>query len=96
VALALTHHVLRPAAAVVSCRDRDPKGEHHLRSILTTKLDVWGLGTVLYFLLAGRDIFVNDSSWELDALADIANASCGVELPLGVTASHAARDFLRR
>eukprot|EP00882_Tetradesmus_deserticola_P000913 GHRQ01000992.1.p1 GENE.GHRQ01000992.1~~GHRQ01000992.1.p1 ORF type:complete len:517 (+),score=232.21 GHRQ01000992.1:150-1700(+) len=77
-------------------RDRDPKGEHHLRSILTTKLDVWGLGTVLFFLLAGRDIFVNDSSWELDALADIANASCGVELPLGVTASHAARDFLRR
>jgi serine/threonine protein kinase len=51
---------------------------------------------VLYFLLAGRDIFVNDSSWELDALADIANASCGVELPLGVQASHAARDFLRR
>ncbi|WIA36954.1 hypothetical protein OEZ86_008194 [Tetradesmus obliquus] len=77
-------------------RDRDPKGEHHLRSILTTKLDVWGLGTVLFFLLAGRDIFVNDSSWELDALADIASASCGVELPLGVTASHAARDFLRR
>lgn len=77
-------------------RDRDPKGEHHLRSILTTKLDIWGLGTVLFFLLAGRDIFMNDSSWELDNLADITNASCGVELPLGVQASHAARDFLRK
>lgn len=77
-------------------RDRDPQGAHHLRSIISTKLDIWGLGTVLYFLLAGRDIFINDSSWELENLADIANASCGVDLPLGVQASYAARDFLRR
>eukprot|EP00878_Enallax_costatus_P016281 GHUV01017078.1.p1 GENE.GHUV01017078.1~~GHUV01017078.1.p1 ORF type:complete len:485 (+),score=122.48 GHUV01017078.1:578-2032(+) len=77
-------------------RDRDPQGAHHLRRIISTKLDVWGLGTVLFFLLAGRDIFINDSSWELENLADIANASCGVDLPLGVEASYAARDFLRR
>lgn len=77
-------------------RDLDPQGAHHLRDIISTKLDVWGVGTVLYFLLAGRDIFINDSSWELENLADIANASCGVELPLGVEASYAARDFLRR
>lgn len=77
-------------------RDRDSQGVHDLRGIISTKLDVWGLGTVLFFLLAGRDIFINDSSWELENLADIANASCGVELPLGVEASYAARDFLRR
>eukprot|EP00775_Hariotina_reticulata_P002663 gene2663-2963_t len=70
-------------------RDLDPKGIHHLRSIITTKVDTWGLGTVLFFLLAGRDIFVNGSSWELSDLADIAGASTGVELPLGVEASYA-------
>lgn len=67
-----------------------------LRSTLTTKLDVWGLGTVIYFLLAGRDIFATDSSYELDNLADIVNASTGVELPEDVSASYAARDFLAR
>jgi len=70
-------------------RDLDPKGIHHLRSIITTKVDTWGLGTVLFFLLAGRDIFINGSSWELSDLADIAGASTGVELPLGVEASYA-------
>lgn len=76
-------------------RDREAPGEHALRRILTTKLDVWGLGAVLFFLLAGRDIFVADSEWELESLADLANASTGVELPEGVEASYAARDFLR-
>lgn len=76
-------------------RDRECPGEHALRRILTTKLDIWGLGAVLFFLLAGRDIFVADSEWELESLADIASASTGVELPEGVEASYAARDFLR-
>jgi len=76
-------------------RDRDCPGEHALRRIITTKLDIWGLGTVLFFLLAGRDIFVAESEWELESLADIASASTGVELPEGVEASYAARDFLR-
>jgi hypothetical protein len=75
--------------------DRDSPGDHALRRILNTKLDVWGLGAVLFFLLAGRDIFVADSEWELESLADIASASTGVELPEGVEASYAARDFLR-
>lgn len=75
--------------------DRDSPGEHALRRIISTKLDIWGLGAVLFFLLAGRDIFVADSEWELDSLADIASASTGVELPEGVEASYAARDFLR-
>lgn len=76
-------------------RDRESPGEHALRRILTTKLDIWGLGAVLFFLLAGRDIFVADCEWELESLADIASASTGVELPEGVEASYAARDFLR-
>lgn len=76
-------------------RDRECPGEHALRRILTTKLDIWGLGAVLFFLLAGRDIFVADCEWELESLADIASASTGVELPEGVQASYAARDFLR-
>jgi hypothetical protein len=76
-------------------RDRECPGKHTLRRILTTKLDIWGLGAVLFFLLAGRDIFVADCEWELESLADIASASTGVELPEGVEASYAARDFLR-
>jgi hypothetical protein len=80
----------------ITDRDRDGDGQQHqLRRIITTKLDVWGAGAVLFFLLAGRDIFVADAEWELDSLADIANASTGVELPDGVAASYAARDFLR-
>lgn len=64
-------------------RDRDPdSGRHDARRLLTTKLDVWGLGAVLFFLLAGRDIFDGDvDAWELDGLADVASASGGVELP---------------
>lgn len=76
-------------------RDRESPGEHALRRIITTKLDIWGIGAVLFFLLAGRDIFVADCEWELESLADIASASTGVELPEGVEASYAARDFLR-
>jgi hypothetical protein len=81
------HRASGPAAA--GCRNAE------LRELISTKLDVWGLGAVLFFLLAGRDIFLSDSEWELDSLADIANASTGVELPEGVGASYAARDFLR-
>ena len=67
-----------------------------LRAALSPALDVWGLGAVVYFLLAGRDIFVADSEWELEELLEVAGRSGGVELPEGTAASHAARDFLSR
>lgn len=72
------------------------EGVPGLRSTLTPALDVWGLGTVVYFVLAGRDIFLGESAWELEELADVVNCSSGVALPEGVSASYAARDFLRR
>lgn len=68
---------------------------HNLRSILTPKLDIWGLGAVLYFLLAGRDICVDDPCWDMNTLADVMNSQSGVELPKSVKVSDAARDFLK-
>jgi hypothetical protein len=77
-------------------RRKGADGEGDLRSTLTPALDVWGLGAVVYYVLAGRDIFLGDSDWELEELADVVNASDGVQLPEGVRASYAARDFLSR
>ena len=74
----------------------DGSGVPGLRATLAPALDVWGLGTVVYFLLAGRDIFVPESEWELEELADVVNCSSGVGLPEGTVASHGARDFLAR
>jgi hypothetical protein len=71
------------------------KERAQLRSTLTTKLDIWGLGTVLYFLLSGRDLFLDTDEWELQDLAEIANSSTPWELPEGCTASCAARDFVQ-
>ena len=71
------------------------KERHSLRSTLTTKLDIWGLGTVLYFLLSGRDLFLDTDEWELQDLAEIANSSTPWELPEGCSASCAARDFVQ-
>ncbi|KAI8470447.1 MAG: kinase-like domain-containing protein, partial [Monoraphidium minutum] len=71
-------------------------GPPALRGALGPALDVWGLGTVVYFVLAGRDIFAGDSPWELEDLADVVNVSSGVPLPEGAPASFAARAFLRR
>jgi serine/threonine protein kinase len=75
-----------------------PPGEAraHLRDTLTTKLDIWGMGTVLYFLLAGRDVFEDSCNFDLENIVDLATASTGIELPEGTHASCAARDFLRR
>jgi serine/threonine protein kinase len=77
-------------------RRKGAGGAGDLRSTLTPALDVWGLGTVVYYVLAGRDIFVGDSDWELEELADVVNASDGVQLPECTRASYAARDFLAR
>jgi serine/threonine protein kinase len=67
-----------------------------LRKIISPKLDIWGLGTVLYFLLADRDIFIHENGWELENLADVTSASYGVQLPPDIAASAGARDFLQR
>lgn len=65
-----------------------------LRGLTSTKLDIWGLGTVVYFLLAGRDILQDDSSYDLEDMAELVNASTGIKLPAKSQASSAARDFL--
>ncbi|KAI8464551.1 MAG: kinase-like domain-containing protein [Monoraphidium minutum] len=91
----LNHLVRRPSEDGGGCGGNGD-GVPGLRSTLTPALDVWGLGTVVYYVLAGRDIFVGDSAWELEELADVTNCSSGVALPEGVAASYAARDFLRR
>jgi serine/threonine protein kinase len=90
----LNHVTRRPSED--GSDDDSADGVPGLRSTLHPALDVWGLGTVVYFLLAGRDIFIADSAWELEELADVVNCSSGVALPEGVEASFAARDFLRR
>lgn len=48
----------------------------------------------MYFLLAGRDICVDDPSLDMDMLADVMNSQRGPELPQGVCVSEAAKDFL--
>lgn len=73
---------------------RSIQGSDALRGVLTTKLDVWGLGCITFFLLAGRDVFVGDDSWELDNIADVASCEARLLLPEGCLASPAARDFL--
>jgi serine/threonine protein kinase len=75
--------------------DDDGGGVPRLRGTLSPALDIWGLGTVVFHLLAGRDL-VPDSDWELEELADIVNGSGAARLPEGVPASFAARDFLAR
>jgi len=92
----LNHVTRRPSEDGTVSDDSSSDGVPGLRSTLTPALDVWGLGTVVYFLLAGRDIFIGDSAWELEELADVVNCSSGVGLPEGTAASYAARDFLRR
>ena len=46
-----------------------------LRRIIGPKLDVWGLGTVLYLAMSGGDVLpgADDGSWDLEALADLAS-----------------------
>jgi serine/threonine protein kinase len=73
--------------------------EHHqqqgtLRALTSPKLDVWGLGAVVYLLLAGKDIL--DSSYNLEDMAELLSASSGISLPAEVQASPAARDFVAR
>lgn len=65
-----------------------------LRALTSPKLDVWGLGTVVYLLLVGKDIL--GSSYNLEDMAEILSASSGIKLPAKVQASPAARDFLAR
>lgn len=65
-----------------------------LRQLATPKLDIWGLGTVVYLLLAGKDILCD--SYDLEDMADVVSASSGIRLPSSVRASAAARDFLAR
>lgn len=65
-----------------------------LLQLATPKLDIWGLGTVVYLLLAGKDILCN--SYDLEDMADIVSANSGIKLPSSVQASAAARDFLVR
>jgi serine/threonine protein kinase len=67
-----------------------------LHELASTKVDIWGLGTVVYFLLAGRDILQDDSGYDLEDMADIVSASGGIQLPKTAQASPAARDFLAR
>lgn len=67
-----------------------------LRVLTSPKLDVWGLGTVVYLLLAGRDILQDDSSYDLQDMAEVLSASTGIKLPAKARASAAARDFLAR
>jgi serine/threonine protein kinase len=67
-----------------------------LRGLTSTKLDIWGLGTVVYFLLAGRDILQDNSSYDLEDMAELVNASTGIKLPAKTQASPAAHDFLLR
>jgi serine/threonine protein kinase len=90
----LNHLTLRPSDDG-SGREGGADGVPRLRATLSPALDVWGLGTVVFHLLAGRDI-VPDSDWELEELADIVNGSDVTRLPEGVPASFAARDFLAR
>lgn len=65
-----------------------------LRALTSPKLDIWGLGTVVYLLLAGRDILQDDSSYDLQDMAEVVSASTGIKLPAKARASAAARDFL--
>jgi serine/threonine protein kinase len=74
-----------------------PKGgsSGSLRQLTTPALDVWGLGTVLFFLLAGRDILQDGSGYDLCDMAELLSTSRGIQLPPGTVASPAARDFLQ-
>lgn len=65
-----------------------------LRQLVSPKLDIWGLGAVVYLLLVGRDIL--DDSYDLDDMADIVTASRGIQLPAKAVVSVVARDFLAR
>lgn len=73
---------------------QQPQQQGTLRQLASPKLDIWGLGAVVYLLLAGRDIL--DDSYDLADMADIVSASRGVQLPAKAVASAAARDFLAR
>lgn len=66
-----------------------------LRELTSHKLDIWGLGTVLYFLLAGRDILQADSNYDLQDMAEVLSTSRGIKLPPHAHASASARDFLQ-
>ncbi|GBF90090.1 hypothetical protein Rsub_02798 [Raphidocelis subcapitata] len=92
----LCHLTHRPSDDGGGNRGADEDGVPGLRATLGPALDVWGLGTVVYFLLAGRDIIADGSDYELEELADIIDCSSGVGLPEGTAASYAARDFLAR
>jgi serine/threonine protein kinase len=90
-----------PAAAACSCwgglgSSKLLQQAATLRELASPKLDIWGLGAVVFFLLSGRDILQDDSGYELEDMADIVNASSGIQLPKTVQASPAARDFLAR
>lgn len=95
------HHNARPAAAACRCWGglgsvKLLQEAATLRELASTKLDIWGLGAVVFFLLSGRDILQDDSGYDLEDMADIVNASSGIQLPKAVQASPAARDFLAR
>ncbi len=94
VAVAGTPLFMAPEALNYLTR-RGPQGSAGLRATLTTKLDIWGLGCVVFFMLSGRDVVSTDAGLELENLADLVDASDGIDLPDGCRASAAARDFLR-
>lgn len=85
----------KPSRSFAELQQQGPGSADSLRDLTTPKLDIWGLGTVVYFLLAGKDILKQDSSYDLEDMAEVVNARGGIKLPSKVRVSLDARDFLR-